>query len=84
MNARGLLDNRRHAGQCPQIGCKTVGLGALTQSFVHLLALRLVQFRSTTCPPCSTNPAGLILLPCLEPSAHALTADVKFTSDLGL
>jgi hypothetical protein len=84
VNARGPLDYRRHPGQCPQIGSETVGLGALTQSLVHLLELRPLQFRPTTCPPRPTNPIRLILPPCLEPSAHALTADVEFTGDLGL
>jgi hypothetical protein len=84
VNARGPLDYRRHAGQCPQIGSETVGLCALTQSLVHLLELRPVQFRPATCPPRPTNPIRLILPPCLEPSAHTLTADVEFTSDLGL
>jgi hypothetical protein len=84
VNARGPLDDRRHAGQCPQIGSETVGLCALTQRLVHLFELCPVQFWPTTCPPRSTNPIRLILSPCLEPSAHALTADVEFAGDLSL
>ena len=84
MNPRGLLDHRRHAGQRPQIGCETAGLRALPQSLVHLLELRLVQFRPATCPPSSANPVWLVLPPSLEPSAYALTADVEFTGDLRL
>ena len=84
VNARGPLDDRRHAGQCPQIGSETLGRRALPQSLVHLLELRSVQFRPTACPPRPTNPIRLTLPPCLEPSAHALTADVEVTGDLGL
>jgi hypothetical protein len=84
VNARGPLDDRRHPGQCPQIASETVDLCALTQRLVHLLELRPVQFRPAACPPCPTYPIRLILLPCLEPSAHAWTADVEFTGDLGL
>ena len=84
VNARGALDHRSHAGQRPQIGCETVSLRALTQGLIHLLELRLVQLRPSACPPRAANPIRLILLPCLEPSTHALTADVKFTGDLGL
>jgi len=84
MNARALLDDRCHAGQGPQIGCETVSLSALTQSLVHLLELRPVQLWPSACLPCTANPIRLVLPPCLEPSAHALTADVEFTGDLGL
>ena len=84
VNAGDPLDDRCHPGQCPQIRSETVGLRALTQSLVHLLELRPIQFRPTTCPPRPTNPIWIILPPCLEPSAHALTADVEFTGDLGL
>jgi hypothetical protein len=84
VNARGPLDDRRHAGQCPQIGPETMGLRALAQSLVHLLELRPIQFRTTTCPPRPANPIWLVLLPGREPSAHALTADVEFTGDLRL
>jgi hypothetical protein len=42
VNARGPLDYRRHAGQCPKIGPETVRLRTLTQSLVHLLELRPV------------------------------------------
>ena len=83
-NARGLLDHRRHPGQRPQIGFETVSLRALTQSRVHLLALRLVQLRPAACPPRSAHPIGLVLTPGREPSAYALTADVEFTGDLCL
>src|ERR1039458_4129074 len=84
VNARGPLDHRRHAGQRPQIGSETVSLRALTQSFIHLLELRFVKLRPTPCPSCPANPIWIILPPCLEPSAHALTADVEFTGDLSL
>jgi hypothetical protein len=84
VNARGPLDDCRHAGQRPQIGAETVGLRTLTQSLVHLPELRSVQFRPTACPPCSTNPIWLVLPPSFEPSAHALTADVEFTGGLSL
>jgi len=84
MNARALLDDRGHAGQGPQIGCETVSLRALTQSLVHLFELRPVQLWLAACPPRPANPIRLILPPGLEPSAHALTADVEFTGDLCL
>ena len=84
VNARGPLDHRRYTGQRPQIGSETMGLRALTQRLVHLLELRPIQFRPATCPPSSANPIWLVLPPSLEPSAHALTADVKFTGDLSL
>jgi hypothetical protein len=84
VNACSPLDDRRHAGQCPQIGSETMGLRALTQGLVHLLELRPIQLWPTACPSRPTNPIRLILPPCLEPSAHALTADVKFTGDLSL
>ena len=84
LNARGPLDDRRHARQCPQIGRKTVGLRALTQSLVHLQEMCSIQLRPTACPTRPTNPIRLILPPCREPSAHALTADVEFTGDLRL
>jgi len=84
VNARDLLDDRRHAGQCPQIGSETMRLCTLTQSLVHLLELRRVQPWSAPCPPRPANPIWLVLPPCLEPSAHALTADVEFTGDLCL
>ena len=84
VNARGPLDHCRYAGQCPQIGSKAVGLCALTQSLVHLLELRPVQFRPAACPPRPANPIWLLLPPCPEPSAHALTADVEFTGYLCL
>ena len=84
VNARDPFDYRRHTRQRPQIGSETVGLCALTQSLIHLLELRRVQFRPTACPPRPTNPIRIILPPCLEPSAHALTADVEFTGDLSL
>jgi hypothetical protein len=84
VNARDPLDHRRHAGQRPQIGSETVSLCALTQSFVHLLELRFVKLRPTACPSCPANPIWIILPPCLEPSARALTADVEFTGDLSL
>jgi hypothetical protein len=84
VNARDSFDDRRHAGQCPQIGCEAVSLRALTQSLVHLLELRPIKLRATTCTSRPANPIRLSLPPCLEPSAHALTADVEFTGDLGL
>ena len=84
MNARDPLDDRRHPGQGPKVGSETVGLCALTQCLVHLLELRPVQLRPTSCPPRTTNPIRLILPPCLEPSAHALAADLEFTSNLSL
>ena len=84
VNARGLLDDRRHAGQGPQIGSETMGLRALPQSLVHLFELSLVQLWPVACPLRPANPIRLMLLPCLEPSAHALTADVEFTGDLCL
>jgi hypothetical protein len=84
VNARGPLDDRRHAGQCPQIGSETMGLRALTQNLVHLLELRPIQFWPAACPPRPANPIWLVLPPGLEPSAHALTADVEFTGDLCL
>jgi hypothetical protein len=84
VNARGPLDHRRHAGQRPQISFETVSLCALTQSFVHLLELHFVKLRPTSCPSCPANPIWIILPPGLEPSAHALTADAEFTSDLSL
>jgi hypothetical protein len=84
VNARAPLDYRRHAGQCPQIGPETMGLRALPQSFVHPLELRPIQFWPATCPPRTANPIWLVLPPGLEPSAHALTADVEFTGDLSL
>ena len=61
-----------------------MGWRALTQSLVHLLELRTVQFRPTTCPSRPANPIWLVLSPGLEPSTHALTADVEFTGDLCL
>jgi hypothetical protein len=84
VNARGPLNDRRHAGQGPQSGCETVGLRALPQGLVHLLELRLVQLRPTASSPCSSNPIRIVLPPSLEPSAYALTADVEFTGDLCL
>jgi hypothetical protein len=61
-----------------------VGLRALPQSLIHLLELRLVQLRPTASSPCSMNPIWIVLLPGLEPSAYALTADVEFTGYLCL
>jgi len=84
VNARSPLDDRRHAGQCPKIGSEAMGLCALPQSLVHMLELRRVQFRPAACTSRPANPFWLILPPSLEPSAHALTADVEFTGDLGL
>ena len=84
MNARGPLDHSRHAGQRPQIGSETMSLRPLTQSCVYLLELYPIQLRPTACPPRSAYPIRGILLPCFKPSAHALTADVEFTSDLSL
>jgi hypothetical protein len=84
VNARGPLDNCRHARQCPQIGSEAVGLCALTQSLIHLLEMHPVQFRPASCPSCPANPIWLVLPLGLEPSAHALTAEVEFTGDLCL
>jgi hypothetical protein len=84
VNARGPLNDRRHAGQGPQSGCETVDLRALPQSLVHLLELCPVQLWSATCSACSMNPIRIVLPPSREPSAYALTADVEFTGDLCL
>jgi hypothetical protein len=61
-----------------------VGLCALTQSLIHLLEMHPVQFRPASCPSCPANPIWLVLPLGLEPSAHALTAEVEFTGDLCL
>ncbi len=72
------LDECRHPGQRPQIRAKTVGVRALPERLVHQLQLPLVQFRFTTRPARTTDPAWLIVLPCLAPTADTLATHLEF------
>jgi hypothetical protein len=70
VNARAPLDDRRHAGQCPQIGSETVGLRALPQSLVHLLELCPSSFGRRPARPAPRIQSGLS---CRHASNHWLT-----------
>lgn len=73
-HSRYSLDDSRDPRQRPQIRAKTVGPRALPERLVYQLQLPLVQFRFTTRPARTADPAWLIARPSLVPTTHTLAA----------
>lgn len=69
------LDERGHAGQCPQIGRKSMRRRPLQQRPLHAREGRLVQTRLAASSPRRLQPSAALLLPGMEPSMGRGDAD---------